>query len=169
MVVADVGCGSGIQLALLAPHVKEIVGFDFSEDMVRLARHRVESQRIPNATVVQCDARAIKAGSATFDAAYCLGLLDNMPAPADTLSERNRIVKQAGEIVFTVPKRPSLFAPLRWGPGLWVRRHLFSLPPVLSVLSLEQLRAVAGSAGIDVDQVSSVWTTMWIAHGRTRV
>src|SRR5579863_2117134 len=34
-VVADFGCGNGVLLELIAPHVHEYVGVDFSEEFVR--------------------------------------------------------------------------------------------------------------------------------------
>src|SRR5438445_5144802 len=49
-VVADFGCGNGVLLELLAPHVHEYVGVDFSEAFVHEAERRRDARGIRNGT-----------------------------------------------------------------------------------------------------------------------
>ena len=49
-VVADFGCGNGVLLELLAPHVREYAGVDFSEAFVHEAERRRVARGIQNGT-----------------------------------------------------------------------------------------------------------------------
>jgi 2-polyprenyl-6-hydroxyphenyl methylase / 3-demethylubiquinone-9 3-methyltransferase len=49
-VVADFGCGNGVLLELIAPHVHEYAGVDFSEEFVRAAERRRDAHGFRNAT-----------------------------------------------------------------------------------------------------------------------
>ena len=46
--VADFGCGNGVLLELIGPHVHEYVGVDFSEAFTRAAERRRDARGIQN-------------------------------------------------------------------------------------------------------------------------
>ena len=164
--LADVGCGSGVQMLLFAPRVAEVIGFDDSAEMIRLAEGSLRRSGVANAQLRQCDAYALAAEAASFDAVISLGLLDYLEDVDRALAEMIRVLKPGGQLVFTTPKHPSLFSPLRWGPGLWLRQRLFTLPPILTVLSRAELGALIARCGLAGSEVRSVWTTMWMVHAR---
>src|SRR5216684_9163070 len=49
-VVADFGCGNGVLLEIIGPHVRDYVGVDFSEAFVRAAERRRDASGIQNGT-----------------------------------------------------------------------------------------------------------------------
>lgn len=162
--LADVGCGSGVQMALLSGLVKDVVGFDYSADMLALAKSRLEAAGVTNAGVKQCDACKLDASDDAFEVVISLGLLDYLERPGEALKEMVRILKPDGVLVFTVPKKPSLFSLLRWGPGLWLRRTFFALPPILTVLSRSELMDLMRGQDLAAEVVRSLWTTMWFVR-----
>ena len=98
-----------------------------------------------------------------FDEVIAVGLLDYVVSPHKALLECARVLKDNGTIVFTLPKRPSLFWLLRTGIGKRLRKEFFGLPPVKNILSKQELVALAESSGFKVLYLESVWTTMWVA------
>ena len=48
--VADFGCGNGVLLEIVGPHVREYVGVDFSEAFVRAAERRRDERGVRNGT-----------------------------------------------------------------------------------------------------------------------
>lgn len=164
--LADVGCGSAVQMAELASQAAEVVGFDYSAQMVELARERLATLGVTNATVRQCDAYRLEAPDKTFDTVISMGLLDYLDAPERAIREMSRVSKDTATIVFTVPKRPSLFAFLRSGLGLYIREKIFDLPPIHTVLRRSEVHQLAVSAGFEIVELVSIWTTMWVVRLR---
>ncbi|HLC89835.1 MAG TPA: class I SAM-dependent methyltransferase [Patescibacteria group bacterium] len=72
--VLDVGCGSGQKAEYLVNHGLKIVGTDFSEKMIELAK-----QRVPNADFFVHDLYEIKNLPYDFDAIYANAVLLHVP------------------------------------------------------------------------------------------
>src|SRR6266851_3564459 len=78
-VVADFGCGNGVLLELIGPHVREYVGVDFSEAFVRAAERRRDALRIQHATFQCSDIVAFCAEHPDeFDAAFALDFSEHI-------------------------------------------------------------------------------------------
>jgi 2-polyprenyl-6-hydroxyphenyl methylase/3-demethylubiquinone-9 3-methyltransferase len=78
-VVADFGCGNGVLVELIAPHVHEYVGVDFSEEFVRAAERRRDAHGIQNATFHCSDIVAFCAQHPSrFDAGFALDFSEHI-------------------------------------------------------------------------------------------
>jgi cyclopropane fatty-acyl-phospholipid synthase-like methyltransferase len=78
-VVADFGCGNGVLAELIAPHVHEYVGVDFSEEFVRAAERRRDAHGIRNATFHCSDIVAFCARHpGRFDAGFALDFSEHI-------------------------------------------------------------------------------------------
>ena len=78
-VVADFGCGNGVLLELIGPHVHEYVGVDFSEAFVRAAERRRDARGIQNGTFHCADIVAFCAPHPNhFDAGFALDVSEHM-------------------------------------------------------------------------------------------
>jgi 2-polyprenyl-6-hydroxyphenyl methylase/3-demethylubiquinone-9 3-methyltransferase len=78
-VVADFGCGNGVLLELIGPHVRDYVGVDFSEAFVRAAERRRDALHIRNATFQCSDIVAFCAEHPNqFDAAFALDFAEHI-------------------------------------------------------------------------------------------
>lgn len=161
--VAEVGCGSGEQVRDLARVAGRIYGLDYSEGMLELARKNNPGDRVE---FIHTDCAPIPLPENVVDAALCLGVLDYVPQPAAFLAEIGRIVRPGGRIVFTTPKRPSLFAAMRW--SALIRRKVFGQPPVLNCLKEAELLALIDQVGLEVVDLSDLWTTMWMVGARVK-
>ena len=54
-VIFDAGCGSGRNISLLGPMVKEVVGMDYSEEMLQRAREMVSREALSNVKLLPGD------------------------------------------------------------------------------------------------------------------
>lgn len=166
----DVGCGSGELLEALRASYPTVFGCDYSRIMLEAARSRLapEGNRL-----FLADALKLPVKENRVDHLYALGLFDYLDNAAQGLSECCRVMKKGGCAVLTFPKSPSLFEPLRWSQA--VRKALFQIPPILNVYSRKDLQEALSRAGFVIEDICSLWTTMWIVkirksnHGRRMV
>lgn len=159
-VILDLGCGSGVHAAYIKRGQTRVIGLDFSRVMLQQARARSEQ----GDAFGQADATRIPLSERSCAACVSMGLLDYLAEPSVVLLEVGRVLKAGAPFVFSIPKNPSLFGFLRWGPGLWLRRALFNLPPILTAVSRSQLETLVQDSGFTLQRVESVWTTMWMVQ-----
>jgi ArsR family transcriptional regulator len=89
--VADLGCGTGAVLPLLAPHVRAVVGIDASEEMLAAARQR--TAHLANVELRQASLETLPLASDSVDAAVVMLVLHHLPAPVPALAEAHRVLK----------------------------------------------------------------------------
>ena len=98
----EVGPGVGIHAlpiaAALAPHGTLDV-FDVQQQMLDDVVRRARERGITNITAKQGDARKLPYPDASFDAAYLIGVLGEIPDGDSTLRELRRVVKPTGRLV----------------------------------------------------------------------
>jgi demethylmenaquinone methyltransferase/2-methoxy-6-polyprenyl-1,4-benzoquinol methylase len=126
--VLDVATGTGdlaIELARRVGPGGEVVGLDFSEEMLALARRKAPGLRFERG-----NALALPFPDATFDAATTAFGARNFSDRARGLQEMARVVRPGGRVVvleITTPTRP----PLSWFHAAWFER----IVPVLGRLA----------------------------------
>lgn len=112
--VLDVCTGTGDLLAYLRPQVAEtgrLVGLDFSEQMLAVARKRFAEDK--NIQLLQGDAMALPFEDGVFDGAVISFGLRNVTDVSTVLQEMARVVRPGGWIVnLDTAPNPSL-------PGYW--------------------------------------------------
>jgi len=97
--ILEIGCGYGRLLKIMKMKNKRIVGIDFSQRMVDLAKKNVE-----NVEIYQMNANKLNFESGEFDEVVCLdNSFGNMPGiELDALQEMTRVCKKGGEIIISV-------------------------------------------------------------------
>lgn len=95
--VADLGCGTGAMTAVLAPHVKQVIGVDASEEMLDAAKSRLASAT--NIEFRKGSLEALPVFPESVDAATLMLVLHHLPSPAVALSEAARILKPGGRLL----------------------------------------------------------------------
>ncbi len=118
----DVCCGTGDIAFALARGGVEVMGFDFSEAMLAVARNRTNLQSsIPNPQFQQGDAQQLPFDSNLFDAVTVGYGLRNLPSWERGLREMHRVAKPGGRLVVLDFGKPDIavwralyFAYLRW-------------------------------------------------------
>jgi ubiquinone/menaquinone biosynthesis C-methylase UbiE len=102
--VADLGCGTGADAAVLAETVGErgkVVGFDLSQAMLSAASERYDS--ISQLSFRQSPAEKIDAPDGAFDAIRADRVLIHVPDPSAALREMKRVVRPGGWVVVSEP------------------------------------------------------------------
>lgn len=117
----DLATGTGDVARLVAAAVGpegQVVGADFCEPMMAVARARAPDPKSAPIRWVEADAMALPFEDASFDAAFMSFGLRNVAEPAAALAELARVVRPGGFIgvlEFGQPPRPSLLDRLaRW-------------------------------------------------------
>jgi ArsR family transcriptional regulator len=95
--VGDLGCGTGLAAATLAPWVARVVGVDGSDEMLAAAQTRVAG--LPNVDLRRGALEALPIDDASLDAATMLLVLHHLPAPATALAEAARVLKPGGRLL----------------------------------------------------------------------
>jgi ubiquinone/menaquinone biosynthesis C-methylase UbiE len=96
-VVADLGCGTGQAVAMLAEQVKLVIGVDNSPAMLKAAQKRIGDR--DNVELRRGDLESLPIDDETCDVAISLLVLTYLPDPPAALTEMARILKPGGRAV----------------------------------------------------------------------
>ena len=96
-VVGDLGCGTGVTAAALAPFVGKVIGVDGSLEMLSAARARLAGA--PNVELRQGALETLPVETGTLDAATLVLVLHHLPSPAAALGEAARVLKPGGRLL----------------------------------------------------------------------
>jgi 2-polyprenyl-3-methyl-5-hydroxy-6-metoxy-1,4-benzoquinol methylase len=103
--VLDAACGNGLYSRRLAALGAEVVAFDFSANLIRLARERnpAGGQAIDYRVLDATDEEALKAlGEGSFDAAICQMALFDIADIRPLLRALWRLLRPGGRFVFSI-------------------------------------------------------------------
>lgn len=110
-VVLDAGCGSGRNISILSPLVREIVGVDYSEQMLKHAEIRVAEEKLCNVKLMTGDITALQFPTSAFDKVICASVLQYLDDDqcAVALRELVRVCKPGGTLVLHLKNGASLY------------------------------------------------------------
>jgi ubiquinone/menaquinone biosynthesis C-methylase UbiE len=111
-VVLDAGCGSGRNISFLSPLVKEIVGVDFSKQMLQRALERAQNEKLANVQLISGSVTELKFDDHVFDKIVCASVLQYLDDEQCALAIREmvRVCKPGGTLVLHVKNGTSLYA-----------------------------------------------------------
>lgn len=97
--IIDVACGQGVLCRLLAQKGILTTGVDASSQLIKLARQRAESMKLPGDYLV-ADARDLsRLAAGSFDGAACVLAIQNIHPIRPVFDSATRILKEAGRFV----------------------------------------------------------------------
>ena len=99
--VLDVCTGPGMLAAAALARGARVIGLDFSEQVIEVARHNV-----PDADFRQGDAQQLPFDDDHFDAVVCGYGVMHVPDPSKALGEMRRVVKTGGRIAISTWEAP---------------------------------------------------------------
>ena len=101
--VVDLGCGRGKFLGFLSQRFKEVLGFDWSKDMLRIAEETYKRNK--NIHLKRLDIRNLKPFYGYFDAAFLINTLTtyDVSVAEDIIKETFRILRAGGLFVAIFP------------------------------------------------------------------
>ena len=93
----EIGCGTGIYSALIANKVKSLVASDMSNEMLAIARTKLNQYE--NVEIRREDCCAISYKDNTFDSMLLANLIHIVKDPPSVLKESRRVLKKDGRII----------------------------------------------------------------------
>lgn len=96
-VVGDLGCGTGVNAAVLAPFVRAVIGVDGSAEMLGAARTRLAG--CGNVDLRQGALEELPIETGALQAATLILVLHHLPAPARVLAEAARVLEPGGRLL----------------------------------------------------------------------
>ena len=101
--ILDVACGNGLTSRRLAKARARVIAFDFSDEMIALARTRSQSHEIDYRVLDATDYPALIAlGERTFDAAICNMALMDIADIGPLMNALAKLLRRGGRFVFSV-------------------------------------------------------------------
>lgn len=92
----DLGCGTGQNFAGLRDTGRTVVGLDYSDDQLRLARGRV----VPGETLVRGDAAALPFADGVFDSVVTAWISTDVDDFGAVVAEAARVLRPGGSLVY---------------------------------------------------------------------
>ncbi|MBI4787830.1 MAG: methyltransferase domain-containing protein [Chloroflexi bacterium] len=108
--VVDVGTGTGFMAAGLAPLARRVIGVDFSDAMLAVARENMARFELSNVEFRRGDLGRLPLDDATADVVVANMALHHAPDPARALREMARVCRPGGRVVIT----DALRHPFEW-------------------------------------------------------
>ena len=96
--VLEVGVGTGINLSLY-PKNCSVIGIDFNESMLEIARERAERKDIRHVRLLQMDAADLRFADDSFDIVYAPYLISVVPDPVRVAREMHRVCRPGGRVI----------------------------------------------------------------------
>jgi len=113
--VLEVGCGSAIDLAILAERISgvHVFGMDISAEALRIARTHLASVR-GRFGLCRGDICALPFTDGTFRMVFSQGVLEHFRDPSAAVQEQVRILADGGILVINVPQRLTGYTLHKW-------------------------------------------------------
>lgn len=96
-VIADLGCGTGEMLALLAPAASKVIGVDREQAMLDVAAER--TVEFANVDLRRGTLDDLPLKNAEVDLAVCMLVLHHVEAPDRAFAEVRRVLRKEGRVV----------------------------------------------------------------------
>ena len=173
--VVEIGCGAGRMTRAIARRAAHVTAVDVSPRMLEIAREQNDSPE--NVEWLLGDGESL-AGIADASADVCIShiVFQHIPDPQVTLAyvrEMGRVLRPGGFALFQISNAPEMHEPPYEGPrrrwsalrGRWPRGQ--RAPAwVGSAVDLDELRAAAAGAGLDVNRVVGEGTQFCLVRAR---
>ncbi len=149
--VVEFGCGRGFYTGVLAKNAKQVVATDVSDEMLGMARARLEG--FSNVTVQKANCDDTSFPAEAFDTVVMINLIHVIDNPSDALKESHRILKGGGTLLvssytsFTMKKFEKIKLVIRF-----LRKWGKPCPSFQGNLSPSNLNPLVEKAGFTVQE-----------------
>jgi SAM-dependent methyltransferase len=119
-IVLDVGCGNAMHTIACAARCREIYGFDYDSQQLRIGWTKAESESISNIHLSEGNAETRwNFPDGYFDKVLLLDVLEHLNQRDFVLQETKRVLKGDGWLILSVPNRETSWKRLRREAGLF--------------------------------------------------
>ena len=127
LLLADLGCGTGLTSELLLNQNNFVFGVDLTRQLLKTAKNRHTQRRF---AVTEGDVTSLPFKDDTFEGIVCLDTLEHIPSIEKAISEIGRICKPGGTVLFDIPS--SLILDFSYFIGYYGKSGLISALQSLS-------------------------------------
>jgi ubiquinone/menaquinone biosynthesis C-methylase UbiE len=99
--ILDIGCAAGAEFEPLLARGFQVVGMDYSPEMLRLAQQRFGQSA--SVRICRADAEALPFPDASFDHVVCLGVFEYLSTYDRSLQEIHRVLRPGGVAILSLP------------------------------------------------------------------
>ncbi len=134
-VILDLGCGDGPFLPTLNQSKKKIIGVDNSKYMLSHAKTliRYDSYPLKKVSLVNADGMNLPFREKCIDLIFCLEIFEHFHNSKKAIDDIHRILKENGELVYSVPIEIGFSLILRYAIAKLIR---FKIDDIYSVKEL---------------------------------
>lgn len=106
--ILDVGCGAGMTAKEVANRGYEILGMDYSHNMVKKAKAICNVNTKSDINFLQGDIESLPFKDSVFDVVLCLGVITYLKSEQKALHEMSRVLKPGGTLILSILNKVSL-------------------------------------------------------------
>jgi ubiquinone/menaquinone biosynthesis C-methylase UbiE len=107
--ICDLGCGAAPVTFEMLKRGYDIVGVDYSFDMLRNAKRRLEAGGVSRVPLVNSNGETLPFADGQFDCVVCLGVISYVEGYAKIIKEIRRILKPGGTAIISYRNKSCLF------------------------------------------------------------
>ena len=111
--VLEIGVGSGLNLSLYTPAVKEVLALEPVPRLIRMAQHAA-SDASAKVTFIEGTAEVIPVSDKSIDSVVMTWTLCSIPAAKQALLEMRRVLKPGGQLLFVEHGRAPEASVRKW-------------------------------------------------------
>ena len=114
--VLDAGCGTGGNIVLLSPRVKQIIGIDYCNGAIARCERRLAANGIENVRLICGEVTSLPVNDNSIDKVLCLSVLQYLSQREveKLFTEFRRILKNRGTLILHVKNLSSLYLSTLW-------------------------------------------------------
>ncbi len=148
MDVLEFGCGTGTTALIHAAHVRHILAFDFSAEMISIAEEKARAKTVENVTFVQNRIEDFEPPANRYDAVLAMSILHLLRDPATAIAKTYDMIKPGGTFHSSTV---CLADGMRWFQPIAVTGRALRLLPLVRFLHAKQLEAMVRAAGFEIE------------------
>lgn len=148
MDVLELGCGTGSTAIAHAPHVKHVLGTDYSTRMIEIAQDKAKAAGIDNATFEAVSADSLDVTDASIDAVMAHNLLHLLENREQVIANVHRMLKPGGVFVTSTACVGDMTLLFRLIAPVGRSLRLF---PFVDVFSTADLKQDFENAGFEIE------------------
>ena len=148
----DTGCGTGRYFNMLTAHGGQVIGVDFSKDMLGKARLNADNLPAGQAAVLLGDMTRLPFRDSSFDLVASIEVLEHVPNWELAVFEFSRLLKPGGSLIISVPNRLSMYGLTRYASRIFIK----SENPCDQWKTYYELKSVLKRAGFSVTGIRGV-------------
>jgi len=159
--VLDVGCGTGIDVFLMAEKGASVVGLDLGIDYpLERAREKARVDRLDGRVdFIKAGATDLPFKDAVFDATTCFSVIDHLPTKGEAgeaIQEMRRVTRTGGDIIITVPNVLFFIGTI----SRWILTASRSGTFFEQRFAPNELKCMFAESGLRIQEFDSEWPSM---------